>query len=419
MAGFICTTPRSYHPSKDTELIRKGPHEADNTVQVPRRYKEEPGKYGAPVVSPSLGFKGSAPSPYAPGPYEPDYIRVKSSASSKGITPASYYRVTDALPPIFTTTLSGFFFGFQKSPTRYQIPGVIDLTLVEEEKGQARYDKVNIGISFPGGSVNVDGAAGLIRSWFRTQQWESLYRGEQRSLSAWDGAFDHRDMNAEDKIEYAQNGLIGSLFDLSNFSGDSEYVTVLTYPYGHRGTYGSLTKLRVTLANSIAARIEPISALTDVPKLILKKMADDARAKISIWKDNDSVTHKEYNTDGEKPFTLTVAERTTGRYWELGTGWRKGLGIRHDEETEHDGFVATIPQMLALLHLKTVQLYCLESSCPYVISCVDLSGVVKSETVRAVKITGIERVGQYPSNKIRSVVLVPDSKWAKERLIWA
>ena len=140
------------------------------------------------------------------------------------------------------------------------------------------------------------------------------------------------------------------------------------------------------------------------------------------------------------PSPVLVTTRTVNRkgkenvtpWQELGEAWRTALGIAYDKED--DGLVATIPQMMTLLHLKGYGLHKLHStpvqefkaslqSAPYDTSpdaapCEQANPDWKIR--RGIQITsGPGRYG-HAGRRVKVITLFPeDSAWAKEMLLWA
>jgi hypothetical protein len=110
----------------------------------------------------------------------------------------------------------------------------------------------------------------------------------------------------------------------------------------------------------------------------------------------------------------------------LGQAWRDAL--RTVESSLHEGLVATIPQMISLLHLNGSGLHAMTStpihefSTPLVYNQpADLppSSLSDLEVTRGVKLLEGPRCDAHYGTRIKVVVLFPrESAWANEKILW-
>ena len=312
------------------------------------------------------------------------------------------------------------FFGGWQTLVPYTLGESKDLMREVADKDQARWDAANVDLEILGNTVKVEGFFGIVRSWFTCTDWLSLYRSQSRVLLAWDG----RSVNDKDDFEILQR-IESELFDTTKYYGASELLTVITYG---EGLYGTITILRVSLESRspIARVMMNIGTMRDrVPKTLLKGM--QLKHQIKIASKDGEIIFLDHGGQGYPCLmsaqTVTMAgggKSTTP--WCMGDGWRKALGIQHNPEKEKDGLVATIPQMIALLHLMGSALSDLHSTQAFSFSSPVNSTSPKSRynISRAIKITSGPNGYGHPGRKVTVKVLFPnDSEWAKEKILWA
>ncbi|KAF3396218.1 hypothetical protein F1880_006767 [Penicillium rolfsii] len=347
---------------------------------------------------------------------------------------------TSAAPEHDTARLAGRAEVSLRTAMRFDRVGLIE-TVEEEpewdaETGQpffagwdALWDNAKINVDAGVGGGGLEGFFGIIHGWFYPTEWISLYRAKTRDIYAWAG----RDASKPEDSAILAN-LEGQLFDITKYRGASEFMTVLSYGESY---YGVATLLRVTLSpqEESALILEPLAMMKDVPKQILRIMQGGVSSMIKLVQRGDKIRCIETGgQDYAAPALVTTVGKTgRGRTlktpWDIGDGWRHALGIQHDQEKENDGVVATIPQMMALLHLKGSGLHDLKSS-PMEGFSVPLEAsphkddhdklAPRWEIRRGLKILhGPQRAGHF-GNKVTVAVIFPqDSPWAHEKVLWA
>ncbi|KAJ5665521.1 uncharacterized protein N7477_007969 [Penicillium maclennaniae] len=311
----------------------------------------------------------------------------------------------------------------------YQLPESRNIVQEVVDNHQERWDNAKINVDAGVGGGGLEGFFGIIHGWFHPTEWISLYRAKTRNIYAWAG---RNASNSEDSATLAS--LESQLFDITKYRGTSEYMTVLTYGESY---YGVATLLRVSLKpqEELALILEPLAMMKDVPKQVLQIMQGGVSSIIKLVQRGDKIRCIETGGQDYAAPALITTVGTTRRGkmfkvpWDIGDGWRHALGIQHDQAKEKNGIVATIPQMMALLHLKGSGLHDLESS-PMEGFSVPLEAnphkddndqlAPRWEIRRGLKILhGPQREGHF-GNKVTVAVIFPqDSLWAREKVLWA
>jgi hypothetical protein len=316
----------------------------------------------------------------------------------------------------------------------YTLPRAENLVEEVEEKIQQRWDNAKLDIQAMGNGGGLEGWFGIFHSWFTPTDWRSLYRAQAPTIHAWEG----RDVSKKKDYETLEH-IETQLLDTTKYNGACEFMTVVTYG---DDKYGTVSLFRVTLQpgpDALAGQMELLAYADRVPIGILKDLRIQNRIEY-VQKDGKVRCIRE---GGQyMPSLVRVTTRTVNRrgkesvkHWEeLGQAWRTALGIAFDKDNDDDGLVATIPQMMTLLHLKGYGLHNLGStpvqdfkeplkSVPYD----DTRDAAPCESAnpnweikRGIQITrGPERYG-HPGRRLKVVTIFPgDSAWAKEMLLWA
>lgn len=311
----------------------------------------------------------------------------------------------------------------------YKLPESRNIVQEVVDQHQARWDAAKVNVNAGVGGGGVEGFFGIVHGWFHPTDWISLYRAKSRDIYAWSG----RNVSNTDDLGILTE-LESQLFDTSKYHGTSEFMTVLTYGSHNHGT---ATLFRATLEprKNMAAIMEPLATMTDVPKQILRIIQKGVTSKIKLVQRGD---HIRCLTSGGQPYASPARVTTTGTnakgkkfktVWEIGDGWRRALQIQHDPSKEDDGIVTTIPQMIALLHLKGSFLHNFKSS-PVEFFPEPLESIPHSndkaelhpgwKIARGVKMLNTPGRHGHFGSKVTVVVIFPeDSSWASEEILWA
>ncbi|KAJ9120723.1 hypothetical protein QFC22_002654 [Naganishia vaughanmartiniae] len=213
------------------------------------------------------------------------------------------------------------------------------------------------------------------------------------------------------------------LFDVTKYHGECNHITVITY---NEGLNGLITLFEITLReeSDVAISVDLVGVMQKVPKAILKSMR--VHHAIRLFSKNRSLEFGPDNRpDGSPrlPCFMEIGTRTSETAWRTGDGWRRALGVGHDAATQFNGLVATIPQMIALMHSKSSNLHSVLSTPPYDIAPSE-QGQLESpsglKVFRTVKIRAKPQGEVHSGNEVTVKAFYPsDSNWAKETILWA
>lgn len=289
-------------------------------------------------------------------------------------------------------------------------------SLVQEllQRRQSQWDALKIGVNVLGSGGNLEGIFGLIWSLLVPQDVIDLYMAAPRRL--------HLQSITTDESAYR---LERELFGTSKYNEHSTYLTVISY--GEGGS-GAVELYEITEdAHGLASSITPVVAAKSVPKTILRSLRNQPR-KIELLRKPDKIR---YFCTGRQPAPL-LARVETRRPQEpnvewhgLGQAWRRAL--KTPKNSSYEGLVATIPQMMAFLHLTASGLHAMAST-PVQEFSVPLTCHTSEESTqlhlglkvkRGVRITEGPRGEAHPLNRVKVAVMFPqDCQWAHERILW-
>ena len=164
------------------------------------------------------------------------------------------------------------------------------------------------------------------------------------------------------QIEYPSHdstNLEKEVFGTMKYNQVYSHFTVITYG---QGDYGTIELYDATLDDpGLAKSISPVVAARLVLKAVLRVLKKEAR-RIELVRKRDK---SRYLRAGNQPLPLLARINTCRpqepdvEWHDLGLVWRKVLGTA--ETSSHDGLVATIPQMMAFLHLTGSGLHTMAS----------------------------------------------------------
>lgn len=283
------------------------------------------------------------------------------------------------------------------------------------EKHQQKYDAANIEFQYGGVGISMPGMIGLVRHWFAPQDIIDLYMASPRILHVHPSIPDASTCSLEKE-----------LFNTTKYIGNSAFCTVITYG---RSQYGTIELYKITQnAHGLADNIAPVAAAKSVPKTILRSLKQQQR-KIELLQKPNKIR---YFSAGKQLAPLLVRVEThsaqghNAEWLGLGQSWRRALGVAGN--ASHEGLLATIPQMMALLHLSGSGLYAMASTpvqefggpleChePNVSTPSCSSGI---KVKRGVKITKGPQGEAHPLDRVKVAVMFPrECEWAHERLLW-
>ena len=307
----------------------------------------------------------------------------------------------------------------------YVLPPSANLVEEVKQRSETEWNKAKLSVSVLGNGGGGEGIVGNLARLFTSTDWLSLYRSTRRTLFAWKG----RSVTNNDDLEILNN-LESHLFSVEKYLGNSELMTIATWG---EGQYGTLSLYRATLQakEPRAQYIAKLAFIRSVPKAIIRRMKSPSCIKI-VHDVGGRI--RCLGMGGTTPviakvetFAPTTNRSGTITPWAAGESWRSALGIaRGPDDTE--ALVATIPQMLAFIHIMGSKVD--HTSTPAV--------VIGSEPLqwspdprhvsppsydikRAVSISPADEIDilAHPSGKTRINVFFPrDADWAKENILW-
>lgn len=289
-------------------------------------------------------------------------------------------------------------------------------SLVQElsQRRQSQWDALKIGVNVLGSGGNLEGIFGLVWSLLVPQDVIDLYMAAPRRL--------HLQSITTDESAYR---LERELFGTMKYNEYSTYLTVISYGEGDSGTV-ELYEITED-AHGLASSITPVAAARSVPKTILRSLRNQPR-KIELLRKPNKIR---YFCTGKQPAPLLArvetrkAQEPNVEWRGLGQAWRRAL--KTSKNSSYEGLVATIPQMMAFLHLTASGLHAMAStpvqefSVPLTCHTSDMSTrlPVNLNVKRGVRITEGPRGEAHPLNRVKVAVMFPqDCQWAHERLLW-
>ncbi|KAI8683180.1 hypothetical protein LRP88_04846 [Fusarium phalaenopsidis] len=253
-----------------------------------------------------------------------------------------------------------------------------------------------------------------------------LRRAEEQSLtpSVGDGSDKERPTTPgkkEDKLEELSEeeqerllSLENELLELDKYmGGDSEYLTVVTYSDDYVSAI-ALFQAKLSPDHKITT-LDRIAMISDVPRKICDILQDEIKPNRYVVGRTKSKVKCFDNGEMPPPQIIKVSNQAT--LWSSsGGGWRQALRVP-EQTTEYssgEGLIATIPQMIGLLHLQHQTLTKLASSQAFVFEKpIDASGsLLRRGILLKGRPEGLSHIGQ----NTRIAVLFPmDSAWAGEQ----
>ncbi|KAF4465044.1 peptidase family M28 [Fusarium albosuccineum] len=199
--------------------------------------------------------------------------------------------------------------------------------------------------------------------------------------------------------------------------GDSEYLTVVTYSDDFIGAI-SLFKADLSDKRKVM-QLGRVAMIPGVPRKICSILRDEIKPnRYVVGRSNRKLKCFDCG-DLPRPQIVKV---TNARYpWKgSGGGWRKALSVPElfDEYSSGQGLIATIPQMIGLLHLQHITLTRLQSSPAHAFETpISISGKM---LFRGVFLNEIPKGLAHIGRNTRIAILYPrDNAWVREQFFWA
>jgi hypothetical protein len=139
------------------------------------------------------------------------------------------------------------------------------------------------------------------------------------------------------------------LFDTSRYAGLTLFLTLITYGEEDNGT---ISRFSTNLdEHQRVHKLEPVASMRDVPRKILRvvKHSVDLQSRLGLKWASKTLKARVHEKNQQIPcFNQVIANNKVWSH--TGDGWRSALGA--ESRDDHSGLVASIPEMMALLHLK-------------------------------------------------------------------
>ncbi|KAI8722405.1 hypothetical protein NCS52_00384200 [Fusarium sp. LHS14.1] len=285
-----------------------------------------------------------------------------------------------------------------------------------------------------GGGFTSTGLPALFQKSFTTYEWLGMWRSSEgrkikisRSVlgdssekepSTTPGEKKDKREDLSEKEKERLLSLENELLGLDKYmGGDSEYLTVVTYSDDYVGTI-ALFQAKLSSDHKITT-LDRIAMISDVPRKICDILQDEIKPnRYVVGRTKRKV--KCFDS-GEMPPPQIIKVSNQATPWSSsGGGWRQALRVP-EQTTEYssgEGLIATIPQMIGLLHLQHQTLTRLASSQAFVFEKpINASGgLLRRGILLKGRPEGLSHIGQ----NTRIAVLFPmDSAWAREQFFWA
>ena len=233
----------------------------------------------------------------------------------------------------------------------FKVPETVDIMEQRYQSLLALWKQVKISLGVLGTSLGVEGIPGLIQHTLHKNDFLAFYRSTTREILL---PFDAGTELSGQRLKKFDT----SLFDSAKFNGSDCRLTSVTY---NNGKYGTITAFQITTETcGRPINIRPEAAMTEVPKIILRKFYKEAHGSITeilkaqgnIWE----VTEQKWKEKiGKSTVRLTSSpdvQQHEGAQGDPTVGEALKLTISIGESSLKS-FNATIPQMIAMLHQKT------------------------------------------------------------------
>ena len=280
-----------------------------------------------------------------------------------------------------------------------------------------------------GGSVNQKGLLGLVRKAFTDYQWLSLWLSSKERfihvsedfltapIRTKDGPVS---ADAADKLHLFENEVMG----LDKYKGgESEYLTVITFSDVYSGAI-SLFKALIG-DDGLATKLDLVAYFQDVPREICRILS--RQIKPNRYELNQNAGGLVCRMTGNLAIPCPAFVLGDHAWERTGVGWRYAMRVIPRPETPfQDGLVASIPQVMAYLHLRHRVVQDVESlpmvsfQPPIALPLRGEAGPSRKLIRRGVRLTGVPVGPAHVGDKLVIAVLFPrESSWVKEQFFWA
>ncbi|KAK1830918.1 hypothetical protein QBC39DRAFT_259935 [Podospora conica] len=350
-------------------------------------------------------------------------------------------------PPDQTTTT--YLFSPAAVPlTRHTLTPQGQFVAQRERDVKEALDKIELGlgVSAPtGAGVNFTstGVVGLLKPY----KWVTMWRGMEREIyvppSPLAGgpadAGKGSDMEGKGCVDMETlHALENELMAPGKYQfGESEYLTVFTHSSDVNS--GAASLFRASFGGpdgSLVTKLTLEARFKDMPREICKILTKEVESRYELHRKGRRLTCRATGGKGVLPPCLAVVqcdgvvsadgEVVEGGWVNIGGGWRRAMRIILSEGDAgtgpREGLVATVPQMLAFLHL-THRVVDYVPSTPVFSFDPPLMGMAGDGACRVRR--GTKLLGQ-PGGAVHvgesvtiSVLFSRESRWVREQLLWA
>jgi len=283
----------------------------------------------------------------------------------------------------------------------------------------------NVQVLGSGGGFTSKALPGFLRTLVTPYQWLGMWRSsENRSIHISETLFESEQdqpLTSEqvDKLQEFENELIS----LDKYKGGhSEYLTVVT----HSDEFtGAVALFKASFGgDSLITRLDLAAYIRDVPREICRILRDDVKPnRYELGRKGQELRCK---IGGGLPCPRPAAVSGKKLWTNIGGGWRHALRITPNNDSSfQEGLLATVPQMMAYLHLRHGLVNSVLSS-PVAEFELPLTSLGLNDkdgaTVirRGTKLLGPPEGFSHVGRNVKIAVLFPrDSEWTKEQLFWA
>ncbi|KAK0755153.1 hypothetical protein B0T18DRAFT_425429 [Schizothecium vesticola] len=301
--------------------------------------------------------------------------------------------------------------------------------------------ELGLGATLPGG-VGVNATSTGLLALLKPYQWINMWRGVEREMYVASSSPSTRGPGKDSKGDVdvdmdALHALENELMSPAKYLfGESEYLTVVTHSSDVNS--GAVSLFRASLGGPDGGLVTALTLearFKDMPREICRILRRGVKPnRYELRRSGRALSCRERGGEGVLPPCLAVVRRDgeakdggLEEGWvSIGGGWRRALRIVLGEGDAgtgpREGLVATVPQMLAFLHL-THRVVDYVPSTPVFSFDPPLMGMADDGACRVRR--GTKLLGQ-PGGAVHvgesvtiSVLFSRDSRWVREQLLWA
>lgn len=423
---------RSQKPSPDNETV--GQHNVNALFVVNNNLPPPNGTQDAPSPTKNL-------TPPLPPPKVSD---SETLLRTKIFAPHTLALMTALPEPVWTSpadpasTTSCLFSATAAPLTRHTLLPQGQFVAQRQRDVTDALSKIELGLgaTLPGG-VGVNATSTGLLGLLKPYQWINMWRGVEREMYvASRGGPDPDEKGGADVDMDALHALENELMSPAKYLfGETEYLTVVTHSSDVNS--GAVSLFRASLGGGgLVTALTLEARFKDMPREICRILRRGVKPnRYELRRAGRALSCRERGGEGVLPPCLAVVRRDgeaedggeVEEGWaDIGGGWRRALRIvlaEGDAGTgPREGLVATVPQMLAFLHL-THRVVDYVPSTPVFSFDPPLMGMADDGACRVRR--GTKLLGQ-PGGAVHvgesvtiSVLFSRESRWVREQLLWA